>query len=55
MVRVSVTDTGNGIVPEEMAVLFERCRVKRTPGDTGTGLGLGLYISKHTVEARGGR
>ncbi len=52
MVRVSVTDTGDGIAPEEMAGLFERYRAKKAPGDTGTGLG--LYISKYIVEAHGG-
>ncbi|MDL2274071.1 sensor histidine kinase [Oscillospiraceae bacterium OttesenSCG-928-G22] len=51
-IRVNVTDTGEGISPEEMATLFERYRTKKAPGDTGTGLG--LYISKYIVEAHGG-
>lgn len=52
MVRVTVADTGDGIAPERMATLFERYGTKKAPGETGTGLG--LYISKHIVEAQGG-
>lgn len=52
MARISVVDTGAGIPPEEMATLFQRYRKKKAPGDTGAGLG--LYISRHIVEAQGG-
>lgn len=55
MVRVSITDEGPGISPEDLPKLFQR--YYRTPGaqTTGEGIGLGLYITKLLVEAHGGR
>jgi hypothetical protein len=54
--RVSVSDNGPGISPEDQAVIFERFR---QGGDTRTnrpaGTGLGLPISRHIVEHLGGR
>jgi two-component system phosphate regulon sensor histidine kinase PhoR len=53
-VRVTVEDSGVGIAPDELPRLFER--YYRAPSaDPLGGLGLGLYISKHLVEAQGGR
>jgi len=52
LVRITVSDTGDGIPPERMAALLDRYREKRGPDDTGTGLG--LPICKHIVEAHGG-
>jgi signal transduction histidine kinase/CheY-like chemotaxis protein len=52
--RLSVTDTGPGIAPEKLPLLFtpfERLGAERT-GVEGTGLGLAL--SKQLVEAMGG-
>jgi PAS domain S-box-containing protein len=53
--RIKVTDTGRGISVENMPKLFlpfERLDV----GDTETeGAGLGLSLSKHLIEAMGGR
>lgn len=50
----SVTDTGVGIAPENIPLLFEKyCRIEySTPQD---GNGLGLFIVKALVEAHGGR
>lgn len=52
---VSVTDTGIGIAPEDVPLVFERFR---QAGDTLTekpkGSGLGLSISKEIVEHHGG-
>ena len=55
-VRVSVTNRGRGILPEEVPPLFDRffrSKASRTSGIPG--LGLGLYITKGLVEAHGGR
>ena len=64
LVRVSVRDQGPGIVPEQREKLFQR--FGRTPPRGGelngpgvrakpTGTGLGLFLTKHLVEAHGGR
>ena len=49
----SVSDTGIGIPPADLEVIFERFR-QVTVNDR-RGLGLGLYIAKCIVEAHGGR
>ncbi|MDR1152023.1 MAG: HAMP domain-containing histidine kinase [Bifidobacteriaceae bacterium] len=64
MVEVSVADTGEGIAPEHLDGIFERYRTMaaRTPAsqvDTrhpaDTGIGLGLFISRHIITAHGGQ
>ncbi len=53
-VRIAVSDTGPGLSPEKVALLFtpfERAGAEQ--GDV-EGTGLGLAISKHLVEAMGG-
>lgn len=55
-VRVSVTDTGIGIRPEDQKVVFEEFRqVEGNAGDTQQGTGLGLAITKRLVEQQGGQ
>ncbi|MDT5272957.1 MAG: hypothetical protein QOH49_5143 [Acidobacteriota bacterium] len=54
-VRIEVSDTGQGILPEFLPNAFDRFR----QADMGTtrqhgGLGLGLSIVRHLVEAHGG-
>jgi len=54
-VRIAVTDSGIGFMPDAAAHLFERFR----QGDSSTtrqygGLGLGLGIVRHLVEVHGG-
>ena len=50
---IQVTDMGIGIAPDYVATVFERFR--RVGGDpTIRGMGLGLYLSRHLVEAQNG-
>lgn len=51
---LAITDQGTGIAPEHVSTVFERFR--RVGGDaTVRGMGLGLYLSRHLVEAQGGQ
>jgi PAS domain S-box-containing protein len=53
-VRVSVTDTGLGISPEDQKIIFSKfARVQHEGGPKG--LGLGLAFCRLAVEAHGGR
>ena len=50
-----VTDTGIGIEPELIGTVFDRFRQGQQPANRlHGGLGLGLTISRHLVEAHGG-
>jgi signal transduction histidine kinase/ActR/RegA family two-component response regulator len=51
---IRVTDTGMGIAPEFLPHLFDRFRQFGGRSQTGSGLGLGLAISKQLVELHGG-
>ena len=51
-VIISIKDTGTGIDPEMLPKLFTKFATK---SDKGTGIGLGLFISKSIVEAHGGK
>ena len=54
--RLTVTDTGRGIDPEFLPHVFERFRPADDPGAASrAGLGLGLSIVRHLVEAHGGK
>jgi signal transduction histidine kinase len=53
-VRFAVADTGPGIAPDKLRVIFDRFW-QVTDKTTRSGLGLGLYISKCIVEAHGGK
>jgi signal transduction histidine kinase len=55
MLRVSVTDTGEGIPAEDLPNMFERFyRVDKSRTRPGGGSGLGLTIAKRLIEAHGG-
>jgi two-component system phosphate regulon sensor histidine kinase PhoR len=56
MVIVCVTDTGIGIPEEKMGKMFEKMyQVDSETTRKFGGIGLGLSIAKHIVEAHGGR
>jgi signal transduction histidine kinase len=58
-VELSVTDSGEGIPPEELAQVFDRfykgnAALRRAQDAAGRGAGLGLAISREIVRAHGG-
>jgi hypothetical protein len=53
---VSVSDSGRGIAPEALPLIFERLYQDTDRADGNrTGLGLGLFIAKELVTLHGGR
>ena len=54
--RVDVTDTGQGISPENLESIFDKfVQVKQSSDTTPGSVGLGLAIAKEIVEMYGGR
>lgn len=56
-VQLEITDSGPGINPEELPMIWERfykVDKVRTPDGTINGTGLGLAIVKHLIHAHGG-
>jgi signal transduction histidine kinase len=55
-VRISVTDTGSGIAPENHELVFEEFKQAETEGrDPRSGAGLGLAISRQLLSLMNGR
>jgi len=54
-VQLAVTNTGEGLAPEETTNLFTRFYRSQAHRGRAPGTGLGLYIAKSLVEAQGGR
>ena len=54
-VQISVSDTGCGIAPEELAKVFERFYRGESVATENRGAGLGLAITKNLVELHHGR
>lgn len=52
-IRLSVTDRGEGIASEDLPRLFGRFQ-RGANGSAQSGLGLGLFISRHIAQAHGG-
>ena len=56
VVRIDVADTGMGISQDDQVRLFSKFfRADNTLTRKQSGTGLGLFITKHLVEAQGGR
>ena len=53
-IRITVADEGIGIAADDLGRIFSRFE-RAAPVQNYGGLGLGLYISRHIVEAHGGR
>jgi len=53
-VEIAVADTGPGIAPEELEMIFEEFK-QATDGKQAEGTGLGLPLSRKLVELHGGR
>ncbi len=51
---VSVSDDGDGIVPEELPEIFSPFRSGSDASKKRRGFGLGLYLTRMSVEAQGG-
>jgi signal transduction histidine kinase len=54
-VRVSVTDSGPGIAPEDQARIFEEFQQAAAGKEQREGTGLGLALSRRLVELHGGQ
>ena len=55
-IRITVSDTGIGVPPEEMAYLFLKfSRGKDVHRLNATGTGLGLFVGKKMIEGNGGK
>lgn len=56
-IQCQVSDSGAGIGPEDIPYIFDRYYTSKAKAGHGknTGTGLGLFISKHIVEAHGGQ
>lgn len=55
-VRISITDTGIGMNEKEIGTIFDKYKKGAKNGEktTGTGTGLGVYISLQMIKAHGG-
>jgi signal transduction histidine kinase len=52
--RLEVEDTGPGIAPQEIALLFQEFQQLSGNSSSEQGTGLGLALTRHIVQAQGG-
>jgi CheY-like chemotaxis protein len=53
-VEFRVCDNGRGLAAESLGTIFEMFAQARSPGEPGTGLGIGLNLAKRFAELHGG-
>jgi signal transduction histidine kinase/CheY-like chemotaxis protein len=53
-VEFCVCDNGRGLAAESLSTIFEMFAQARSPGEPGTGLGIGLNLAKRFAELHGG-
>ncbi|MFZ4859777.1 MAG: hybrid sensor histidine kinase/response regulator, partial [Desulfuromonadaceae bacterium] len=54
IIRISVSDTGEGLAPEQLAQLFQPFNRLGQAANTEQGTGIGLTVSKRLIESMGG-
>lgn len=54
LVRLAVTDYGQGIAPDDLALIFERFYRTTSARSSAKGTGMGLYIAKRLLESYDG-
>lgn len=54
MVEIMVSDTGKGIPPQDVPLVFKGFYRVNRPGEEIRGTGIGLAITKHLIELHGG-
>jgi protein-histidine pros-kinase len=54
-VKITIEDNGNGIPKEDLPNIFERFWQSRKLNSDSGSTGLGLYLSRHIIDAHGGK